>query len=311
MLRARQVLRAAGLAPDVEVRRIPTASNEVWVSPAHVIRIATGPRAARFRHEAQVAALLPTGALHPGVVAQGTLPWGEWSVSWRVEGETLASVWPSLGRADRRLAVHHLAAALTSYHRTPLTPELRGELAATTAADDPHPWSAVTGLAEALQARPDVDAGVVADAAAAVLDAAGALADGLSGLVHGDPHLDNVLWHRGRVVALLDAGFARPALLDTDLDVLLRCYEAPSLHRAGGGPTADELRELRGWLAEDLPHLFRSPGLDERLRALALAYDLKAWLSLPASPTGAVLPTHHPARRIIRLLGGRPLVAAW
>lgn len=312
-LRARQVLRAAGLAPDVELRRVPTASNEVWLSPAHVIRIATGPRAARLRHEADVAALLPAGALHPGVVARGTLPWGEWTVSWRVGGTTLAAVWPTLGRADRRMAVHQLAGALTWYHRTPLTPEQRNRLTVATAADDPHPWAAVADLAAALQDRPDVDPVLVADALASIDDAAGALADGLGGLVHGDPHFDNVLWHQGRVVAVVDAEFARPTLLDADLDVLLRFCEAPSLHRAddGAGPTAHELQDVRAWLSEDLPHLFCSAGLDERLRALALAYDLRAWSALPVSPPGEPMASHHPARRITRLLGGRSPVPAW
>jgi aminoglycoside phosphotransferase (APT) family kinase protein len=263
----------------------------------------------RLRHEAEVARGLPAAALHPGVTATGVATWGEWSVVPIVAGLPLADVWPRLSATDRRRAIADLSGALTAYHRCSVSPVRWAALVRPFAGnlDEPHPVLRIGEVLAVLRQRADVDRGLVEEAATLLVVSEASVARAPRGLVHGDPHFENVLWHDGRVSALLDAEYARPALLDVDVDVILRFCEAPTLHTALGARTTsrEDYRDVAGWLAEDLPHVFGSPDHARRRTAVALAYDLRS-LALDHRDSTNVrdLPAFHPAVRIRRLLDG-------
>ena len=93
-------------------------------------------------------------------------------------------------------------------------------------------------------------------------------------LVHGDLTFENVLWDGQQITAVLDFEWSRGAPADVELDVLLRMCAFPFLHVAADYEaqtrSADYL-DVPRWLADDIPELFSTPRLFERLTLYAIA----------------------------------------
>ena len=231
-LRARTALRGAGLDPSVPIERVSSVTNEVWLTPEHAVRVNRRPSNRLYR-EALVAGALPAEVGYPRVVAHGGGKGEDWLVTERVKGEPLAHVWPGLTDAERYRAVDHLAVRLAALHRTPAPPDLppienAPQLLEVGAANPTVP--VVAALRRAMQLD-HVDTVMLADAVELVTDLASTLVPfEANTLVHGDVTFENVLWHEGRITALLDVEWARPGPRDLDLDILLRCAAYPQLH---------------------------------------------------------------------------------
>lgn len=67
-----------------------------------------------------------------------------------------------------------------------------------------------------------LDPGLFAGAVAFMSQRWDAFDDEDRGLVHGDPHLENVLWHAGEVTGLLDCEWARVSWIHTHFEILLQ-----------------------------------------------------------------------------------------
>lgn len=304
LLRAKQALAAAGLDGDVDLVPVPHASNEVWFAGEHVLRVATGSREGRLAVEARVAAALPAAVPRARVVAHGKAALGEWLVMDRVPGRPLSEAWPQLGAPERRDAVRQLARALRALHA--VRPSV--ELLAYAHAETPHPLPA-SRVVELLAEARRVD-GVGTNVIDGLLRLVAEIGDALdpteviAGLVHGDLVLDNVLWHAGRLTALLDLEWVRPGPPDLDLDVLLQYCAAPELSTAAADREAlgaEDLRDVPGWLREDYPELFEHPRLDDRLLLYRISYDVCALLRHPTQIGLA----HHPYARLCALVAPR------
>lgn len=296
-LRARTALRGAGLDPSVPLERASSVTNEVWLTPDHVVRVNRSP-SNRLAREVAVAAHLPPEVGYPRVVAHGGRAGEDWVVSERVPGEPLAHRWPYLTDDERRRAVEQLAVRLRALHDTPApagllplhgAPQLLREDAA----------NPVAPLVDALAdlARLDhVDPILTQEAAELVLSTAAALRPyPASTLVHGDLTFENVLWHDGEVTAILDVEWARPGPRDLDLDVVLRCCAYPKLHVGPDHEAATRTEDyacVPGWLRECYPRLFAHPRLIDRLRIFAIAYEVRSLLADP--PTAP--PSHQDPR---------------
>lgn len=306
-VRARTALRGAGLDPSVPLVRASSVTNEVWLTPTHAVRVNRNHNS-RLAREAQLSAVLPPEVGYPRVVASGTGPGEDWLVSERVPGEPLAHRWPDLSRAERRRAVRQMAGRLAALH-TAVAPANLAPLdqvpqLLVVGCDDPT-RPLVDALHQAARLR-FVDRLLIHETIDMVRKLAPVLLpfDGPT-LIHGDLTFENVLWHEGEVTALLDVEWSRPGPLDLDLDIILRCCAYPQLHVAEAYEARtrrEDYAEVPWWLAEDYPGVFDVPGLLDRLRLYALAYDVRALLSFPPTVSPSQLPKLHPYHRLSQVM---------
>ncbi len=319
LIRAYRVLQETGLSGQVP-QRVPEArNNEVWFAGSHVLRIAPVRSSERLGWEARIADVLPEEVPHAEVLARGTTEFGQWMVSQRVDGWPLTACWPDLSMSQRREAIHQLGAALEALHACPGPLDEDGQPAVPPFLRDagsiecPHqlPPSRLLALLERVRQLRGVDGALVDATAEVIRDSASALAgERPRGLVHGDLHLQNVLWDpkQERLSAILDFEWCRLAPADLDLDVLLRfCGDAELLL------SREERQRLRphdflavpAWLRERYPLLFAHPRLQDRLRLYALAYDIPQLLADPPRVPVNELSEYHAYHRIRRVVEGR------
>jgi len=306
-LRARTALRGAGLDPSVPIERVSSVTNEVWLTPEHAVRVNRRPSNRLYR-EALVAGALPAEVGYPRVVAHGGGKGEDWLVTERVKGEPLAHVWPRLTDAERYRAVDHLAVRLAALHRTPAPADLppienAPQLLEVGAANPTVP--VVAALRRAMQLD-HVDTVMLADAVELVTELASTLVPfEANTLVHGDVTFENVLWHEGRITALLDVEWARPGPRDLDLDILLRCAAYPQLHVGDeyvDQTRTDDYAEVPWWLARAYPSLFEYPRQIDRVRVYSIAYDVRDLLASPPQGPPRHLPALHAYHRLKRVV---------
>jgi Phosphotransferase enzyme family len=256
-----RALRAAGLADRPMLRG--SGTHEVWIADSFVLRVNAGAR--RLYREAAVAARLPPEARYPGVLDAGDDGTIEWLVTRRVRGDSLLGAWPAMSARRQESATRQLASALRAFHASP--------------ADDvdlapPHtlPLEALVALAREIE--PAAEAFVIARWSAF---------DGENiGLVHGDPHLENVLWD-GSELWLIDLEWSRRSWLECDLETLLAVADHPSLFAVSDYEEIGDHREMPRWLRDEYPAWFAHPRLRERLEVLFVSRTLGLIAEYPDS----------------------------
>jgi hygromycin-B 7''-O-kinase len=307
-LRARTALRGAGLDPQVPLERASSVTNEVWLTPTHVVRV-NRSHDNRLVRETVIADALPPAVGYPRIVAHGRGQGEDWLVSDRMPGTPLAHHWPDLSAAERHSAVAQLAKRLIALHSTPapvdLPPVSGTPQLLEVGAEDPT--APVLAALEQAGRLPHVDPLLLHEAADLIRLCAPALHPFVATtLVHGDVTFENVLWHEGEVTALLDVEWARPGPSDLDLDIVLRCCAYPKLHVAEafeGRTDASDYADVPAWLAECYPRLFAYPNQRDRLRVFSIAYEVRELLAFPpTAPVKDLSPLHayHRLARVVR-----------
>ena len=262
--RRRHALAACGLDPDTPMTRASSYANETWVGDEIVLRVNVRG-VGRLAREAAIVRRLPPAARHPGIHTIGDDGELEWSVSPRASGIDLGRAWRTMTPAQRERATHALAHALAAVHATP-TDGIPDDI------EPPH----TLPLAPLLEL---VD--VVADARGhrRLLDGIRQLIcdrwdafDGTdTGLVHGDPHLENILWDGEHVSAVVDFEWARPSWIHADLEILLAISDDPKLFASADHEdsvlTIDHA-DIPRWLCAARPDWFAHPRLLDRLDIL-------------------------------------------
>lgn len=312
-VRARTALRDAGLDPAAPLKRVTSVTNEVWLTPTHAVRVNRRPSNRLYR-EALVAAALPPEVGYPTVVAHGGGRGEDWLIAERVPGEPLAHVWPDLSDAERYRAVNQLAGRLAALHATPAPPDLPPIENAPQLLENGalEPTGPVVAALRRAMSLPHVDPVMLANAVELVI----ALSPSLKPfqdqtLVHGDVTFENVLWHQGRITALLDVEWARPGPRDLDLDILLRCSAYPQLHVGDahvGRTRAEDYAEVPWWLARAYPSLFEYPQQIDRVRIYSIAYDVQDLLASPPQVAPRRLPDLHAYHRLQRVVDGKSYI---
>lgn len=308
-LRARTALRGAGLDPQVPLERASSVTNEVWLTPTHVVRV-NRSHDNRLVRETIIADALPPEVGYPRIVAHGRGQGEDWLVSERVPGTPLAHHWPDLTTEERRGAVTQLAKRLVALHSTPapldLPPIVGTPQLLEVGADDPT--APVLAALEQAARLEHVDSLMLHEALDVVQQCAPALHPYIATtLVHGDVTFENVLWHEGEVTALLDVEWARPGPSDLDLDIVLRCCAYPKLHVAEefeGRTDAADYADVPIWLAESYPKLFAYPNQRDRLRVFSIAYEVRELLAFPPHAPVKDLSPLHAYHRLARLVRG-------
>ncbi len=301
MARARHALLQAGLDSTVPLEAATSVTNEVWLTPTHVVRINRRPNQ-RLRREAILGPKLPAEIGYPMVVAYGGLMGADYLVLKRVPGKPLAHWWPSMTTVQRRAAISQLAAKMQRLHQTPGPADLpvidapqmlRGET-----------LSPVMSLLVALdQARSltHVDRGLIDDIERMVYTLTPAIEPFDSRfLVHCDLTFENILWDGSEITALLDFEWARTSPPDVDLDVFLRMCSFPELHVGDDWvdrTRAEDYADIPWWLAEDYPELLDVPRQFDRLRLYAIAYDIRDLTMFPPPAPAPASPDARPRSR--------------
>jgi hygromycin-B 7''-O-kinase len=309
-VRARRALTDAQLDPTVPLERASSVTNEVWLTEDHVIRVNRQPNS-RLQREGELAPLLPPQVGYPRIVAQGGQPGKDWMIVERVAGQPLARCWPTMTERDRHDAVRDVASMLRAVHATqeppgllpsPASPQLLG-------LDGERAVDTLLPALQRARSLPNVDAGVIQTAILFVTERAHLLEPFQTHtLVHGDLTFENVLWHEGRVVALLDFEWSRRVPPDIDLDILLRFCALPFLHVAPDYEhlaRPDDYRLVPWWFRDSYPELFEFPAQLDRMRMYSLAYDVRELLAHPPRVHPDELSPYHPYARMRNVVEGR------
>jgi hygromycin-B 7''-O-kinase len=310
-LKARQALNSVGLpAPTLELAS--SVTNEVWLTPTHVIRFNRSGDG-RLRREAFLSRFLPPQLRYPTVVAYGGDVGADYLILERLPGRPLARCWSEMSDASRELAVRQIARGLRHLHETPTPPGLPPIEAPQLI--DPQARRPVALLERSIEKATrldNVDTNLIGDVAAFVKEHAEALEPMSSAtLVHGDLTFENVLWD-GTRITILDYEWAHGAPRDVDLDILLRCCALPNLHVAADYESrvhARDYRQVPGWLAREYPALFEAPRIGERLVLYSIAFDVRELLAFPPRMTARYLSPFHPINRLRHTLSGNSYIA--
>lgn len=309
MARARHALMQAGLDSTVSIEPASSVTNEVWLTPSHVVRVNRRPNQ-RLRREATLGPTLPAEIGYPLVVAYGGRMGADYLVVKRVEGSPLAHCWPDMSDDARRSAISQLAEKLRRLHQTPGPADLPTIDAPQMLRGDT--LSPVMSLLVALdQARslPHVDSMLIDDVEQFVYELTSSIEPFASDfLVHGDLTFENVLWNGKTITAILDFEWARTSPPDVDLDVFLRFCCLPHLHVGDewvGRTHPEDYADVPWWLREDYPELFAAPRQLDRLKLYAVAYDIRDLTMFPPGAPASQLNEHHALNRLRSSLIGR------
>ena len=279
----REILAGLGLS-SAGLRWIESYSHSAWMTGEAVVRYRIIGPTGRLTHEAEVAALLPTEAQYPRVIATGRWGHDDWLVTERIPGESLYAVWPRLSDRDRETATHELASAARALHGAPAQhlepPCLFGGA----------PVVARNRFVDVLEDR--VRAGAPAADPADVrraldlLDASRAsIDDGPSVMAHHDLNFSQCIWRSGHLVGLVDLEMSHANSPDWDLvDLLGMC--ADPRRRAPNAAIEEHVRpaqfeRVAHWFREAYPEPFEHPALVMRLRVYDLIYRLADFLQRP------------------------------
>ena len=302
--RARRALAQAGLDAGVELTPASSVTNEVWLTPDHVVRV-NRRQNQRLRREAALAPTLPDIVGYPAIVGYGGQVGADWLIVERVPGTVLSRCWPTMSEETRRFAIGQLVERLRAIHATPAPPGLAEiESPQLVSARHTDQADALVATIDRVRALPGIDRGLIASVAAQVEDLVPSLEPfGGTRLIHGDLTFENILWDRDHISAVLDFEWARGAPADLDLDVLLRFCAFPFLHVAADYEDltrAEDYAPIAGWIAELYPEVFDHPrGLD-RLILYSIAYDLRELLAFPPKDPAHQLSPFHPLSRLRR-----------
>lgn len=297
-----------------EPELITSHSNDTWYVRSAaagdvVLRVCWIGDRERMLREAAVGRALPREVGYPDVLASGALTVDDepvtWMISRRLRGGTLRAVWDDLSAPQRERALRAVARPLQALHawRPPtdvaarLGPPPPGDVPDTIIGRTilPLPLDRVRHLVPPAVERAGEHRAVVEASWRWLVDHADLLPrldDPADVITHGDLHLDNVWWDGDRVTGLLDLEWVRWAPAWTDL---VPVRDNALARDDFSEPHAQLLTALRA----ELPAL-EVPGLERRLTAVEIAFQLRQLLVWPAP--GPEPAADHPLELLRRLL---------
>lgn len=294
------VAKEAGLSVDGAVR-LPGASNEAWRIGDVVVRISWSGDGERATREVSVLQHLPAAVPHPELLGHGTTSGRTWTLTRWVPGHVAIDTWRSMAPEVRDRFAGQLAEALAAIHSWSPPAEVYARVArrpSTAEVDEilgqdvnPLPIDRALDLVDEAKRAPHADPAVI-DATAERLGELRAFdlraVDDV--VLHADLHLHNLVEAGGELRALLDFEWVRVGPRDLDLQAFLRAEDAAD--------STDVIARLAG---HD-PALVAHPHVVERLWLYDLACTLRDVIVEPATTAPADLPTHHPLRRLPRIV---------
>jgi len=309
--RARHALKQAGLPTDSEVLQANSTRNEVLITGDYVVRVNKEPNQ-RLRREAALVESLPARSWTPKIIGHGGDIGADYLNVARRPGQPLSRAWPTMTPRDRRFAIAQVSEALYDLHNTE-TPASVPRLSRTTHCLDEGPgptlrpvWQAIGALR--LSAQPDHR--LIDLIEKAVSDRAHLFERfAVSHLIHGDLSFENILWDGRQISALLDFEWCRGAPSELDIDSITRYCRFPFAHvpeSAASQQRPEDYSEVLSWLSADLPELFATPDLDDRLLVIDIAFELHEMVAHPNLGPRDELGPLHPLNRLANKLQPAP-----
>ncbi|MEY2426866.1 MAG: hypothetical protein QOI61_2438 [Actinomycetota bacterium] len=267
-------------------------SNEAWIGDEVVVRISPGRLTGSFAHEARVTPLVGAAGIPvPEVLGHGLVrdlgfeAAGEWIVSRRVQGITMAAAWPSLGAGERRQVGNELGTILSQLNSLEAT--IGAPRWLIESGDNLHNAyrkpTLVFAIIDAAASLPGAVSSIVAEARNFVAARYESVTAEPDVVIHGDAHGHNVMVENGHVVALLDWEGAHHGPATIELDMLLRYWanadDFPSF--PGGPPTGigpGGGLDAVDYIAETYPALFARPTLRAQLEFYDAYWQVHALL---------------------------------
>lgn len=306
--RFRLVAEAAKLTIDAPPVPLPSDSNDVWKIGDLVLRICWRGDRTRLQREALILEHLPDAVPHVRLADAGSNHGLTWTLTHWVPGTMLSDSWADLDRSQQRTAAEQLGRALRALHAWAPSPEVRAALAArppqvemsdVVGADlNPLPVDRALRLVEAAAHLENVDRQAVVQLGEEIerlrsVDPLKNPSDDV--VVHGDAHLNNVLWDGTRLAALIDFEWARLGPPDLELQPLLVADDATAVIRS---------------VINAYPDIAAHPQFVERLWLYDLGATLRDLLVKAPIPATADLPHWHPKPRLLTILAGPAYIEA-
>ncbi len=299
---------AANLPFDAPRIPLPSDSNDVWRVGDLVLRICWRGDRTRLQREALILEHLPDEVPHVRLADAGVNDDLTWTLTHWVPGAMLSHCWADLDSTEQRVAAEQIGHALRALHGWEPSPAVRAALAARAAQPDtsdvvgadlnPLPVDRALRLVEPATQLDNVDRQSVVQLGEEIerLRAVDRLRNPSDGVVvHGDAHLDNVIWDGRRLVTLLDYEWARLGPPDLELQPLLLAGDARALIRS---------------VIHAYPAIAAHPRFVERLWLYDLSGTLRDLLVKAPLPAAGDLPPWHPKRRLPMVLAGPGYIEA-
>jgi scyllo-inosamine 4-kinase len=256
-------------------------TNAVWLNGGYALRVSKQMNSDIIRREVERAKILPQSVGYPRNIATGVIDGYEWSLSERICGTVLSDVWHGLNWQEKAKAVRqvyditvdvHSVSAENVKHIT-LDRAWYNSFDRSESLADIERYIA-NGLFSPQQGKNLCDA---------LMRFYECKTDATHVLCHGDITLDNLLWHDGNVVSLLDFEHAVIAPKQLDIHSLVNLalvpYDVILL--------ADENQEIQDYVAEMIT-LFQPLLAKQNEKALFIGYNilfrqrfLEFWLENP------------------------------
>ena len=209
-----EIFRQHGLSFEA-AERAGGWTNAVWLNGDLALRVSKQKNNEIIRREVERSKMLPLSVGYPRNIATGVIDGYEWALSERVQGITLSNIWNDLSWAHKVKAVKqilditkdvHSVSVSTVKHLTLKTAWYNSFDRDSSIADIEH--YTAKGWFTSQQGKNLHDALVrFYDCIACVTPV----------LCHGDITTDNILWHDGNVVSLLD--FEHAVIAPRQLDI--------------------------------------------------------------------------------------------
>jgi hypothetical protein len=292
-------------------------SNDTWLAGESVLRLCWRGGRERLVREATLLESLPAAVSHASVLAAGRAEDLTWMVLRRLAGERLDLVWSALSGQEQRDAVVALAGALKTLHGWKPPPVVRQQLlqppvTPPVTPDDivgtgivPLPTWRLLPLLDWLEEQPGVDSDLGRWVRARIGELGPLVSDPEfedGAVVHGDASFANVLWHQGRLAALLDLEWARLGPLDLEFATISGDDAHIQARGVSSAIAASEL-PLSTWLRAGYPELLDREHLTERVWLYDICFRIRqacAWGRLdPRSLRDLADLTLHPRVRFL------------
>jgi len=211
---ANNVFRSYGLDLSTAERAVGW-TNAVWLNGGYVLRVSKERGSERIRRDTERSKALPPSVGYPKNIALGVTDGYEWSLSERLPGMVLSSVWDSLDWMGKAAAIDQIIAIMNSVHSVDVS-EVE-HLTKKTAWY--NPFDKTGSLADieryiALKLFTPKQGRALSDILERFYNLNASVAPVLC---HGDITTDNLLWHDHKIIALLD--FEHAVIAPCQLDV--------------------------------------------------------------------------------------------
>jgi aminoglycoside phosphotransferase len=189
-------------------------TNAVWINGDCVLRLSMKKDSDIIRREVARAKVLPVSVGYPKNTATGVTEGYEWSLSERVNGVPLSSVWGSLCLLEKESAMKQILGIADSVHSVPVAKveDITLRSAWYNSFDKDKSIAEIEHYVSQKILTPKQGRNLCD-----ILERFYKNIDTFPVLCHGDITADNLLWHNGNVVSLLD--FEHSVIAPRQLDV--------------------------------------------------------------------------------------------